>query len=172
MRAAGSGQRKRHQQTNAGRLPVRSSNSGQLTCPSLAINQGKKASNQTTTEAQNASLGQRGAIRSKGQLHNGLRCFFFPRIQVTEYKAQGNGRFARFKKHKWRLTKHEKGIISRKGHSGNGCFARFQWAMIFFPKRNGHEAQRNRGAKRSNEIDSEKWLRKVSCKFLLCLMAR
>ena len=101
--------------------------------------------------------------------------FFFPRIQVTEYKAQGNGWFARFKKHKWRLTKHEKGMITHwKGHSGNGCFARFQWAMIlyFFPKRNGHEAQRNRGAKRSNEIDSEKWLRKVSCKFLLCLMAR
>ena len=78
VRAAGSGQKKKHQQTNAGRLPVRSSNSGQLTCPSLAINQGKKASNQTTTEAQNASLEQRGAIRSKGQLHYGLRCFFFP----------------------------------------------------------------------------------------------
>ena len=51
--------------------------------------QGKKASNQTTTEAQNASLGQRGAIRSKGQLHNGLRCFFS--VSKTGYKAQGNG---------------------------------------------------------------------------------
>ena len=50
MRAAGSGQKQKHKQTCARRLQVRSSNSGQLTCPSLTIGQGKETKNQTTIQ--------------------------------------------------------------------------------------------------------------------------
>ena len=50
MRAAGSGQKQKHKQTCARRLQVRSSNSGQLTCPSLTIGQGKETNNQTTIQ--------------------------------------------------------------------------------------------------------------------------
>ena len=48
MRAAGSGQNKEQKQAGIKRLQVRSSNSGQLTCPSLTISQEKETNNQTT----------------------------------------------------------------------------------------------------------------------------
>ena len=48
MRAAGSGQNKEQKQAGTRRLQVRSSNSGQLTCPSLTISQEKETNNQTT----------------------------------------------------------------------------------------------------------------------------
>ena len=123
----------------------------------MSFPQGKKASNQTTTEAQNASLGQRGAIRSKGQLHNGLRCFFSPYpsdwVQSTR---------------KWLICPFQKAQMAanetRKRYDYSLKRALRKWLLcpfpmsddfFFFSKRNGHEAQRNRGAKRSNEIDSE-----------------
>ena len=50
VRAAGSGQKQKHKQTCARRLQVRSNNSGQLTCPSLTIGQGRETKNQTTIQ--------------------------------------------------------------------------------------------------------------------------
>ena len=47
MRAAGSGQDNEIKQAGIKRLQVRSSNSGQLTCPSLTISQKKETNNQT-----------------------------------------------------------------------------------------------------------------------------
>ena len=46
VRAAGSGQKLKHKQTCARRLQVRSSNSGQLTCPSLSAKERKRTTKQ------------------------------------------------------------------------------------------------------------------------------